>query len=319
VYACLRIDEDMRKTKLYRFSVESLTFHEARWTRVRFMISGILLGVVIFCSLFAINQYYSDIFGLGFIQNNSLVNENRVLQNQLQYLTRRLDAIQGQLQLLGNKGNELRMLADLPKLDEDLQKAGTGGTDERVDFTSSSNMNTLLNNLRATANQAEQELHLQTTSYEAIRTAYDQNKIRFAHLPAIKPMDGFYNPKGFGMRLHPILNFVRKHEGIDIVNEVGTPVYASAEGTVEFTGRKGDYGLTLEIDHGYSLMSLYGHLSKYLVHEGQKVKRGQLIGRSGNTGLSNGPHLHYEVRVNGVAQNPTYYFFDDVSAKDFQN
>lgn len=309
----------MRKTKLYRFSLESLTFHEARWTRTRLMITGLLVGLIIFYSLFALNQYYSDVIGLGFVQNNSLVNENRVLQNQLHFLTQRLDVIQKQLHLLGDKGNELRLLADLPKIDEDLQKAGTGGTDERVDFTSSPNVNILLNNLRATANQAERELHLQTTSYEAIGTAYEQNKVRFSHLPAIKPMDGFYNPHGFGLRLHPILNIVRKHEGIDIINEVGTPVYASAEGTVEFVGRKGDYGLALEMNHGYSLKTLYGHLSKVLVHEGQKVKRGELIARSGNTGLSDGPHLHYEVRVNGVAQNPTAYFFDDVSAKDFQN
>lgn len=309
----------MKKTKLYRFSLESLTFHEARWTRSRLLISGLLLGIVVFFSLFAVNQYYKDVFGLAFIQNNSLVNENRVLQNQLHYLTQRLDVIQKQLQVLGNKGNELRLLTDLPKLDEDLQKAGIGGTDERFDFTSSSTVNTLLNNLRANADQAERELHLQTTSYEDIETTYDRNKVRFSHLPAIKPMDGFYSPNSFGMRLHPILNFVRKHDGVDIINEVGTPVYASAEGTIDFTGRKGDYGLTVEINHGYSLKSLYGHLSKVLVHEGQKVKRGDLIAHSGNTGLSSGPHLHYEVRVNGVAQNPTYYFFDDVSAKDFQN
>jgi len=309
----------MKKTKLYRFSLESLTFHEARWTRTRHLISGLLLGVVIFYSLLAVNQYYGDVLGFGIIQNNSLVNENRVLQNQLQYLTQRLDGIQKQLRLLGSKGNELRLLADLPKLDEDLQKAGAGGLDERVDFTSSSSLNTLLNNLQATANQAERELHLQTSSYEAVGTAYEHNKVRFAHLPAIKPMDGFYNPHGFGMRLHPILNIVRKHEGLDIINEVGSPVYASAEGTVNFVGRKGDYGLTCDIDHGYSIKTLYGHLSKVLVHEGQKVKRGQLIARSGNTGLSDGPHLHYEVRLNGVAQNPMYYFFDDVSAKDFQN
>jgi murein DD-endopeptidase MepM/ murein hydrolase activator NlpD len=309
----------MKKTKLYRFSRESLTFHEARWTRTRHLISGLLLGVVIFYSLLAVNQYYGDVLGFGIIQNNSLVNENRVLQNHLQYLTQRLDGIQKQLRLLGNKGNELRLLADLPKLDEDLQKAGAGGVDERVDFTSSSNLNTLLNNLQATANQAERELHLQTSSYEAVETAYEQNKVRFAHLPAIKPMEGFYNPHGFGMRLHPILNIVRKHEGLDIINEVGSPVYASAEGTVNFVGRKGDYGLACDIDHGYSIKTLYGHLSKVLVHEGQKVKRGQLIARSGNTGLSDGPHLHYEVRLNGVAQNPMFYFFDDVSAKDFQN
>jgi murein DD-endopeptidase MepM/ murein hydrolase activator NlpD len=309
----------MRKTRLYRFSFESLTFHEARWTRTRLIVSGLFLGIVIFCSLFVVNQYYDDVFGLGFVQYNSLVNENRVLQNQLQYLTQRLDVIQKQLHLLGDKGNELRLLADLPKLDEDLQKAGAGGTDERIDFTSSSNVNTLLNNLRTTANQAERELHLQTTSYEAIGSAYDQNKVRFSHLPAIKPMDGFFNPHGFGMRLHPILNIVRKHEGIDIENEIGTPIYAAAEGTIEFTGHEGGYGLTLEINHGFSLKTRYGHLSRILVHEGQRVKRGELVARCGNSGLSNAPHLHYEVRVNGVAQNPIDYFFDDIHIKDFQN
>jgi murein DD-endopeptidase MepM/ murein hydrolase activator NlpD len=309
----------MKKTKLYRFSLESLSFQEARWTRFRLLITGLLLGIVIIISLATVNQYYGDVVGIGIIQNNSLVNENRVLQNQLQYLTQRLEGIQKQLRLLGDKGNELRLLADLPKLDEDLQKVGAGGLDERVDFTSSSSVNSLLNNLQSTANQAERELRLQISSYEAVRTAYDQNKIRFAHLPAIKPMDGFYNPHGFGMRSHPILNIVRMHEGLDIINEVGSPVYASAEGIVNFVGRKGDYGITVDIDHGYSLKTLYGHLSKVLVHEGQKVKRGQLIARSGNTGLSDGPHLHYEVRLNGVAQNPAFYFFDDVRAQDFQN
>jgi murein DD-endopeptidase MepM/ murein hydrolase activator NlpD len=121
------------------------------------------------------------------------------------------------------------------------------------------------------------------------------------------------------MRLHPILNIYRMHEGIDIINEVGTSVYASADGTVDFTGRRGGYGLAVEINHGYSLKTLYGHLSKIVVREGQQVKRGELIARSGNTGLSNGPHLHYEVRINGVAQNPTEYFFDDIHPRDFQN
>jgi murein DD-endopeptidase MepM/ murein hydrolase activator NlpD len=188
-----------------------------------------------------------------------------------------------------------------------------------VDFTSSASVNELLNNLRGTANQAERELQLQLASYDEINRAYKDNKIRFAHLPAIKPMEGFYSKHDFGMRLHPILNIYRMHEGIDIINEVGTSVYASADGTVDFTGRRGGYGLAVEINHGYSLKTLYGHLSKIVVREGQQVKRGELIARSGNTGLSNGPHLHYEVRINGVAQNPTEYFFDDIHPRDFQN
>jgi murein DD-endopeptidase MepM/ murein hydrolase activator NlpD len=237
----------------------------------------------------------------------------------LQFLTHQLNGIQKQLNLLGDKGNEMRLHADLPKLDEDMRKAGTGGIESRIDFTSSISVNSLLNNLRSTAEQADHELHLQASSYEEIESAYEKNKVRFSHLPAIKPMDGFYNKNGFGMRFHPILHIVRPHEGIDIDNEVGTPIYAAAEGTIEFTGHQGGYGLTLEINHGFSLKTRYGHLSKILVHEGQRVKRGELVARCGNSGLSSAPHLHYEVRVNGVAQNPIDYFFDDVHASDFQN
>ncbi|MGD0589927.1 MAG: M23 family metallopeptidase [Bacteroidota bacterium] len=283
------------------------------------MVTGLLMGGAVLWFLIAMNQHYGDVFGLGFVQQTALVNENRVLQNQLQFLTHQLNGIQKQLTLLGDKGNEMRLLADLPKLDEDLRKAGTGGTESRIDFTSSISVNSLLNNLRSTVEQAEHELRLQSSSYEEIESAYEKNKVRFSHLPAIKPMDGFYNKNGFGMRFHPILHIFRKHEGIDIDNEVGTPIYAAAEGTIEFTGHQGGYGLTLEINHGFSLKTLYGHLSQILVREGQRVKRGELVARCGNSGLSNAPHLHYEVRVNGVAQNPIDYFFDDVRASDFQN
>ena len=299
--------------------MKSLTFHEVRWARTRLMILGLLMGGAVLWSLIAMNQHYGDVLGLGFIQQTALINENRVLQNQLQFLTHQLNGIQKQLNLLGDKGNEMRLLADLPKLDEDLRKAGTGGSESRIDFTSSISVNSLLNNLRSTAGQAEHELRLQASSYEEIESAYEKNKVRFSHLPAIKPMDGFYNKNGFGMRFHPILHIVRPHEGIDIDNEVGTPIYAAAEGTIEFTGHQGGYGLTLEINHGFSLKTRYGHLSKILVHEGQRVKRGELVARCGNSGLSSAPHLHYEVRVNGVAQNPIDYFFDDVRASDFQN
>jgi len=309
----------MKRTKLYRFSVKSLTFHEVRWARTRLMVMGLLIGGSALWSVITINQHYGDALGLGFIQQAALINENRVLQNQLQFLTHKLIGIQKQLNILGDKGNEMRLLADLPKFDEDLRKAGTGGVESRIDFTSSLSVNSLLNNLRKTAEQAEHELRLQSTSYEEVGSAYEKNKVRFSHLPAIKPMEGFFNKKGFGMRFHPILQILRPHEGIDIDNETGTSVYAAADGTVEFTGHQGGYGLALEINHGYSYKTRYGHLSKVMVNEGQRVKRGELVARCGSSGLSSAPHLHYEVRVNGVAQNPIDYFFDDVHVSDFQN
>jgi murein DD-endopeptidase MepM/ murein hydrolase activator NlpD len=115
------------------------------------------------------------------------------------------------------------------------------------------------------------------------------------------------------MRLHPILKVRRMHEGIDIVTDTGTPVHASGNGTVAFVGRNKGYGLEVEIDHGFGYRTIYAHLSSSKVKLGQKVNRGDIIAKTGNTGLSSGPHLHYEVHHNGVKQDPLDYFFDDLS------
>jgi len=115
------------------------------------------------------------------------------------------------------------------------------------------------------------------------------------------------------MRIHPILKRYKRHEGLDINTDRGTPVIAPGKGRVTFVGRRGGYGLAIEIDHGFGYNTFYAHLSKSLVKKGQYITRGDLIAKTGNTGLSSGPHLHYEVRHNGVKLNPVDFFFDDVN------
>ncbi|MGB2869372.1 MAG: M23 family metallopeptidase [Bacteroidota bacterium] len=309
----------MRKLKLYYYANDSLSFREVRWGKSRYTILGLLVGVALFWTVLEINQHYGDAMGLGFIESDVLVNENRLLKEQLRFVSRRIEGLEQRLADLNDQGNQLRLLVDLPKIDEDIRKAGTGGSEERLDFTSSPDVNDLLNRLRSSVSKAEKELRLQYTSYDEVSKNYEKNKLRFAHLPAIKPMDGYYSKKGIGIRLHPVLNIYRQHEGLDIANDVGTPVYAAADGSVQYSGRDGGYGLMVEVNHGFSFKTLYAHLSKILVREGQQVRRGDLIGRSGNTGLSSGPHLHYEVRLNGVAQNPVDYFFDDINYQEYKN
>jgi murein DD-endopeptidase MepM/ murein hydrolase activator NlpD len=132
-------------------------------------------------------------------------------------------------------------------------------------------------------------------------------------MPAIKPMVGEFSYHGFGYRHDPILGVTRMHEGVDIQNSVGTPVYATGDGTVEFTGSTGSaYGIAVDINHGFGYSTYYAHLSRSVVHAGQTVKRGTLIAYSGNTGRSTGPHLHYEVRQNGESKNPVEFFVADV-------
>jgi len=212
------------------------------------------------------------------------------------------------------------MFVDLPKVDEDTRLAGTGGTDDRIDYGVSLDVNQLLRNLQVITVKAERELQLQAMSYEEVVERYDENKVRFAHLPAIKPMEGYYSVHGFGPRLHPVLRIVKPHEGMDISNDVGTAVYATGDGIVEYAGRTGGgYGILIEIAHGYGYTTAYAHLSKMLVREGQRVKRGDLIALSGRTGLVSGPHLHYEVRLNGIRQNPIDFFFDDINYHQYRD
>jgi len=115
------------------------------------------------------------------------------------------------------------------------------------------------------------------------------------------------------------LHINKMHNGIDILNSVGTPVNASGKAKVVFVGTRGGYGLAVELDHGFGYKTIYAHLSSVLIKEGQIVKRGQLIAKSGSSGLSSGPHLHYEVIHNGQNLNPADFFFDEYSYFESNN
>jgi murein DD-endopeptidase MepM/ murein hydrolase activator NlpD len=131
-------------------------------------------------------------------------------------------------------------------------------------------------------------------------------------VPSLRPLDAAYMTSGFGMRRHPVLGGRRSHKGIDLAAPTGTPVYATADGMVSRADRSRSYGLVIYLDHGAELQTRYAHLSKLLVADGEMVSRGDLIGYVGSTGQSTGPHLHYEVRVDGVAVNPIPYMTDSV-------
>ena len=131
-----------------------------------------------------------------------------------------------------------------------------------------------------------------------------------AAMPTLKPTRGWYT-SGFGMRPSPYTGIPAMHEGLDIANHYGKAITAPAAGTVSFAGTRPGYGKLITIDHGYGLQTQYGHVSKFYVKEGKQVKRGTRIGAIGNTGRSTGPHVHYEVRVNGIPVNPYFYILTD--------
>jgi murein DD-endopeptidase MepM/ murein hydrolase activator NlpD len=133
-------------------------------------------------------------------------------------------------------------------------------------------------------------------------------------IPSRTPIEGFTLTSSFGMRVHPVTGGLRGHKGLDLAASIGTPIYATADGIISKAAWFGGYGLFVSIEHGGDLQTRYGHMSRLNVADGQRVKKGEIIGFVGSTGRSTGPHLHYEVRVKGEAVNPIPYMQNAVVA-----
>ena len=309
----------MKKNQFYTFSDSSLKFVEVRWAKTKIATATLVIAGTLSAVLFEVNQSAGDVLGLGVGRGQYLTAENKILRTQLEGLTGRLESLEDQLLTLNERDNQLRLTVNLSPIDQDVRRVGVGGKDERIDFGVSSDINGMLQSLTTLVGKAEREIALQGQSYKEVVAAYETNQDKFSRIPAIKPMRGYYDLHSFGIRLHPVLRIMKPHEGLDIAADVGNPVYSTGDGVVQFAGRTGGgYGIAVEIKHGYGYTSFYSHLSKIIVRDGQRVKRGDLIALSGRTGLVSGPHLHYEVRLNGLRQNPVDYFFDGIEAQKYQ-
>ncbi len=238
------------------------------------------------------------------IQNHSnlLAKENYALKQTIKELTQELDHIQKSISEIHDSEKKLQLAAGI-SLDEEYS---IGGADEINIYLKKDNLN--LKRLNQITNELVNRITYQKEKMELILSKFEEKKDLAKRIPAIVPMDGVFSNHSFGMRIHPILERWRMHEGIDILGQYGTPVLATGAGVVKFVGWDGGFGLCVIIDHGHGYETLYGHLSRATVREGQAVVRFQKIGECGSTGLSTGPHLHYEVSFNGEKQNPIHYF-----------
>lgn len=176
----------------------------------------------------------------------------------------------------------------------------------------------IINEIQHKADRLTVALAAQSRSFDTVATLIGKKKEMLQSIPAIRPLPNCYEiSSGFGYRFHPILKVLRPHTGIDISAAKGTPVYATADGVVSRETPGGGYGNVIVINHGYSYKTLYAHLSKKAVKPGEKVTRGQVIGYVGNTGLSLGAHLHYEVIKDGTRVNPIHFFFQDITPEEY--
>lgn len=246
--------------------------------------------------------------------------ENEALYSQLEETKESIIQLDNQLQEIAQTDNEVyRSVLGLNPISYDERQAGIGGADSYQEFDSfSESTSELLKWTASKLDNLERRIGIQKLSFEELKKAYNENAEKLRHLPAIKPTKGIII-SGFGMRDHPILMYSRMHDGLDFRAEIGSNVFATADGTVRYAGLRGNLGRIVVIDHGYGYETLYAHLSSIPkeIRSGTKVTRGQLIAYSGNSGLTQGPHLHYEVHYNRISVDPINYLFADISPEEY--
>jgi murein DD-endopeptidase MepM/ murein hydrolase activator NlpD len=212
-----------------------------------------------------------------------------------------------------------RSILDLQEIPSDISEGGAGGTSRFSDLTGYVNTDMMIA-VRSKFENLRTETNIQYNSLTSLTEAADEWKDMWAHLPYIRPVNVTMR-LGDGMKFrerHPVLGSPRWHFGQDFCCPIGTEVYATGAGTVYYAGNQNDgFGIKVVIDHGYGYRSIYGHLSQVTVKRGQKVKRGDFIGLSGTTGISSGPHLHYQIELYGSHVNPLLYFEDNLTENEY--
>lgn len=249
-----------------------------------------------------------------------LERENNELKAEVEYLDSRIDLMSEVLADIEDRDDNIyRSVFETDPVPRE-ERYPLIAEDTRFDSLSRSDANKLLKSANKKADQLMVRLAAQSRSLDTLARLAGSKADMLAAIPAIRPLKNMYTiTSGFGKRYHPVLKTLRNHTGVDIAAPKGTPIYATADGIVSRENPGSGYGTCVLINHGYSYQTLYAHMSKAAVRPGQKVKRGQLVGYVGSTGMSSGSHLHYEVLKNGQHVNPIYYFFIDITPEEYNS
>lgn len=233
-------------------------------------------------------------------------------KRQIECFANEINQLKLNLVALDTFERKIRVIANLEKADGQDNLFGVGGaTPEDLDTSASlrRDQSDLIRSMHDQVEQLESASLDQEQDITSLLGQLHEKKNLLACTPSIRPAKGWISSR-FGYRISPFTGRRELHAVYDIANREGSPVISPANGVVTFTGKKGAYGNLLIIDHGYGLVSRYGHLQSFDVKKGEKVKRGQKVAKMGNTGRSTGPHVHYEVRLNGMPVNPEKYILN---------
>lgn len=307
----------MRKKVYYRYNPTTESYERVYpsrgqriWAWTKYLLEGIAVSSAILISLYIC---------IDLPKEKELRKENEALRHEIDHINQRLNTAIAVMDNLADRDNNFyRVIMQINPLTARQRYAGLeqfapGDLKNLPDKEKLTEVTRKLNLL-------ERQVFVQSQSFDRLAEAINQNSSRLSHIPSIQPVseeDMTQMASGYGWRVDPIYGTSKHHDGMDFAAPSGTSVYATGDGTVTAAGWNNAYGNCIDINHGFSYSTRFAHLSEILVAPGQKVKRGDLIGKVGNTGKSTGSHLHYEVRLKGVPQNPVNYYFQDLTPEEY--
>lgn len=306
--------------KKYKYNSQTLSFEEVSvsfGTRILrlllWMAPSIIMGIVL-AFLFSRR--------LDSPKEQLLKGEIDVYKEELARLNADMDLVDKVMNDIEKRDEDLYRVAlyadEFPK---ELRMMGTGGSDKYAYLDGFTNSE-LMKRTSERLDLIEQRLHGQSLSFKELLSLAKNKEKMLASIPAIQPVSNKNlreMASGFGYRIDPIYKTRRMHTGMDFTARTGTDVYATGDGVVEAIEVSGwGYGKSIVINHGYGYKTRYAHLSAFKVKQGQKIKRGELIGLVGNTGKSTGSHLHYEVEKGGKKVNPVHYYHSDLTPAQYE-
>lgn len=306
----------------YYYDTETCKYERIRTRKSDVILNG--LGILSLTLIMAIGLLF--LYSSYFESPKELILKNEVKELEFYYdkLNKDVEMLSTILNNVEHRDDNIyRVVLGAQPIEKSVRDAGVGGADRYADIRKKGITHTdLVVGLHEKVDKLRRKLYIESKSQdEVVQLAENKEKL-FAAIPAIQPIANkqlIALASGFGFRVHPIYKVKKMHSGIDFAAPIGTPIYATADGKVVVVDVKfSGYGKMVEIDHGFGYRSRYAHMHEFAVRTGQNIKRGDLVGYVGNTGMSTAPHLHYEVHINGVQVDPVHYFFNDLSAGEYE-
>lgn len=304
----------------YKFNKKSLQFEEVKPTlKIRIFKALYIISTGLVFATVVIFLAYTF---LDSPKEKILKRENQLLVEQYKDFQQKLEKVEIVLTDMADRDDNIyRVIFEADPIPKSVRKAGYGGIDRYAELEGYDNSD-LLTTTAKKLDQIASQIYVQSKSFDEVYEMAINKEKMLASIPAIQPV---YNldlkrlSSFYGYRIDPIYKVNKFHRGVDFSAPQGTSVYAPGEGKVISVKKsKRGYGNQIQIDHGFGYITFYAHLKDFKVKKGEVVKRGQEIASIGNTGKSTAPHLHYEVRKDGRAINPIYFFFNDLTPEEYE-